>query len=273
MSTPSPRTPLPRDYHNYSTTFDHAHGPIRDGRPHPVTPPAEPPPEPAETHNSVSCPGKPFLLYFATGATHAPHHVPGSWVEPYAGRYDDGWDRWRQRAFARQRAEGIVPDTAVLTERPSWVPAWDDLDGDARRLFARMHENYAGFLSHTDAQIGRVVTFLDEIGQLDNTVIVAISDNGASAEGGVIGTFNEHRFTQRTVETVEGNLAHADELGRVPDLPPLPVGMGMGWQHAVPPVETVRLAGRHPRPADRALASPDHRRGARCVASCATSST
>ena len=177
-------------------------------------------------------PGKPFLLYFATGATHAPHHVPGSWVEPYAGRYDDGWDRWRQQAFARQRAEGIVPDTAVLTERPSWVPAWDDLDGDARRLFARMRENYAGFLSHTDAQIGRVVTFLDEIGQLDNTVIVAIADNGASAEGGVIGTFNEHRFTQRTVETVEGNLAHADEWGGFRTYPHYP--WGWAWAGNTP---------------------------------------
>src|SRR5207249_4060346 len=119
-----------------------------------------------------------FFLYFATGAMHAPHHVAPEWVEPYAGRFDDGWERWRERTFDRQRREGIVPDGAALTARPSWVQAWEALSPDARRMYARMHEVYAGFLTHTDAQIGRLVSFLDDIGELDNTVVMVLSDNG-----------------------------------------------------------------------------------------------
>ncbi len=128
-------------------------------------------------------PGKPFLLYLATGAMHAPHQVPPEWIDRYAGHFDDGWERWRERAFERQVRAGIVPEGTVLTERPPWVQPWEGLPADERRLYARMQEVFAGFLSHTDHHLGRLFTFLEESGTLANTVVVVLSDNGASAEG------------------------------------------------------------------------------------------
>lgn len=160
-----------------------------------------------------SAPGKPFFLYFSLGAMHAPHHVARDWVEPYAGRFDDGWEAWRERAFSKQLQEGVVPEGTTLTPRPPWVPAWDELSPDARRLFARMQETYAGFLTHTDAQIGAVLDSLEAQGVLDDTIVLLMSDNGASAEGGQIGTFNEHRFSNALPESVEANLPHADDWG------------------------------------------------------------
>lgn len=161
----------------------------------------------------ASAPGKPFFLYFTPGAMHSPHHVERSWADAYAGKFDTGWDRWRDELFARQVQSGVVPATTALTPRPPWVPAWDDLSADERRLYARMHEVYAGFLSHTDAQIGRLVDTLERIGVLDNTLILLMSDNGASAEGGVSGTVNEHRFTHRVRDDLAENLAQLDEWG------------------------------------------------------------
>ncbi|CAJ1505302.1 arylsulfatase [[Mycobacterium] holstebronense] len=161
----------------------------------------------------ASAPGKPFFLYFTPGAMHSPHHVERSWADAYAGKFDIGWDRWRDELFARQVESGVVPATTSLTPRPPWVPAWDDLSADERRLYARMHEVYAGFLSHTDAQIGRLVDTLERIGVLDNTLILLMSDNGASAEGGVSGTVNEHRFTHRVRDDLAENLAQLDEWG------------------------------------------------------------
>ncbi len=165
------------------------------------------------TDQKHAAPDKPFMCYYAEVATHAPHHVPEEWVEPYRGAFDDGWERWRARTFERQVASGIVPEGTTLTNRPPWVQDWDALDDDARRLFARMHEVYAGFLSHTDAQIGRVIEHLRSIGELDNTIIMLSSDNGASAEGGVVGSVNEHRFTKQLPESVEENLRWYDDLG------------------------------------------------------------
>jgi arylsulfatase len=156
---------------------------------------------------------KPFFLYWALGAMHAPHHVAPEWIEPYVGRFDDGWDQWRDRTFARQIADGVVPRDTALTERPPWVAAWDELDADERRMHARGQEVFAGFLTHTDAQIGRFLEFLDQIGEADNTIVLLLSDNGASAEGGRLGTFNEHRFSARLEETVRGNLELAAEWG------------------------------------------------------------
>jgi len=160
-----------------------------------------------------AAPGKPFFLYFALGAMHAPHQVHADWITHYAGRFDQGWDEWRTEVFRRQLDSGVVPDGTVLTERPSWVSGWDDLDAGARAMHARAMEVYAGFLSHTDAQIGRVLAALDRIGQRDNTVVMLLSDNGASAEGGRHGTTNEHRFSAQLPETVEGNLAHLEDWG------------------------------------------------------------
>ena len=158
-------------------------------------------------------PGKPFFLYFALGAMHAPHHVTPEWVEPYRGVFDQGWDAWRAEVFARQRAAGIVPEGTVLTERPEWVQAWDDCSADERRMLARQQEVFAGFLTHTDAQIGRLLSSLEALGALDNTLVLVFSDNGASAEGGEDGSVNEHRFTAHLRESMEDNLAHYDDWG------------------------------------------------------------
>jgi arylsulfatase A-like enzyme len=158
-------------------------------------------------------PARPFFLYFATGATHAPHHAPRPWIERYRGAFDDGWDAWRERVFARQIDSGVVPPDTTLTERPPWVQEWAALPGEERRLYARMMEVFAGFLSHTDEQIGRLVRHLETIGVLDDTLIMLISDNGTSAEGGPFGSFNEHRFTHDRVDDVADTLARIDDLG------------------------------------------------------------
>ncbi|QKG22935.1 arylsulfatase [Actinomadura verrucosospora] len=158
-------------------------------------------------------PDKPYFLYLPFGAMHSPHHVAPEWSEPYRGRFDHGWERWREEVFARQVASGVVPAGTVLPERPPWIPEWDALGADERRVFARMHEVYAGFLTHTDAQIGRLLDFLDDLGRLDDTLIVVMSDNGASAEGGRLGTPNEHRFSARMGDTHEQNLAALDDWG------------------------------------------------------------
>jgi arylsulfatase len=158
-------------------------------------------------------PGKPFFLYFALGAMHSPHHVAPEWVEPYRGVFDQGWDAWRRDVFARQVGAGVVPPGTVLTDRPAWVDAWDDLSDDERRMHARQQEVFAGFLTHTDAQIGRVLGSLEASGLLDNTLVLLFSDNGASAEGGKDGSVNEHRFTAHLRESMADNLAAYDEWG------------------------------------------------------------
>ncbi len=158
-------------------------------------------------------PGKPFLLWFATGAAHAPHQAPPAWLASHAGRFDAGWDAWREEVLTRQRALGIVPADADASDRPAWVTPWADLPTDEQRLYARMMEVYAGFLSHADAQIGRVVSTLASLGVLDNTIICVLSDNGASAEGGPTGSFNEHRFTHDRLDDLDDTLARIGELG------------------------------------------------------------
>ena len=173
----------------------------------------------AVTAQHQAAPDRPFFLYFALGAMHAPHHVAPEWVEPYRGAFDGGWEQWRADVFARQLATGVVPTGTELGARPSWIEEWASLPRDARRMLARQQEVFAGFLSHTDAQIGRVLAQLDALGELDNTLVMLISDNGASGEGGALGTFNEHRFTEHVPDTVEGNLAWSDELGGLRSYP------------------------------------------------------
>jgi arylsulfatase A-like enzyme len=160
-----------------------------------------------------AAPGKPFFLYFALGAMHAPHHVAPEWVAPYRGRFDQGWDAWRREIFERQQALGVVPEGTILTERPSWVAAWDAVPADQRRMHTRQQEVFAGFLTHTDAQIGALVDLLAEIGQLDNTIVLLFSDNGASAEGGQYGSVNEHRFSAPMRESLADNQAALDDWG------------------------------------------------------------
>jgi arylsulfatase A-like enzyme len=158
-------------------------------------------------------PDKPFYLHFCTGATHAPHHVPKEWADRYRGQFDDGWDAYRERVFARQKELGVVPADAELSRHDPDAPDWDSLAPTVRRLAARMMEVYAGFLSHTDHHVGRVLGFLKEIGAFDNTLIMVVSDNGASAEGGPAGTTNELQFFNNAPEPLEDSLAAIDELG------------------------------------------------------------
>lgn len=158
-------------------------------------------------------PDRPFLLWLGMGATHAPHHVAPEWVEPYAGRFDDGWDAWSRRALERQIELGIVAEGTALPTPSDHVPDWDSLDEPERRLYARMMEIYAGFLTHTDAEIGRLLDALEASGVLEHTVVVLVSDNGASGEAGPHGSVSEYRFMQGRDEDLELNLRLIDELG------------------------------------------------------------
>jgi arylsulfatase A-like enzyme len=158
-------------------------------------------------------PDKPFLLWFAPGACHAPHQAPREFIDRYRGQFDEGWDAWRDRVFQRQLDSGLLPPGTELSERPSWVQPWDALGADERRLYARMMEVYAGFLTHTDAQVARIVEFLEREGELRDTIFIVMSDNGASAEGGARGSFNEQYFFNFVPESLEENLERIDLLG------------------------------------------------------------
>ncbi len=158
-------------------------------------------------------PNKPFFMYFCTGAMHAPHHVPKEWADKYKGQFDGGWEAYREKVFARQKELGIAPMEAELSRHDPDVKPWADCTPEERKLYARMMEVYAGFLSHTDYHIGRLLDFLKEIGQFDNTLIMVLSDNGASSEGGPEGSVNENLFFNFVPESLEENLAALDELG------------------------------------------------------------
>lgn len=158
-------------------------------------------------------PTKPFFMYYCPGAVHAPHQAPRGWIDAYKGRFDAGWDAYREEAHRRQLEMGIIPPGTELSPRPDWVKAWDTLPGEEKRLYARMMEVFAGFLSHTDAQIGRLIDALATLGDLDNTIIIVVSDNGASGEGGYFGSFNENLIFNGVPDTFEENNKHFDELG------------------------------------------------------------
>jgi arylsulfatase A-like enzyme len=158
-------------------------------------------------------PDKPFYLHLCFGAMHAPHHVAKEWADRYAGQFDDGWDAYREKVFTRQKEMGIVPADCELSRHDPDVPDWDSLPEPARRLFSRFMEVYAGFLSHTDHHLGRLLDFLRQRGDLDNTIVMVISDNGASAEGGPTGTTNEAQFFNNAQESLEDSLARIDEIG------------------------------------------------------------
>jgi arylsulfatase A-like enzyme len=154
-----------------------------------------------------------FFLYFCTGACHSPHHAPREWIDRYQGAFDDGWDEWRNRTFARQLDLGLVPPGTRLSPRPSWVPAWADLDDDQRVLAARFMECFAAFLSYTDAQLGRLLAFLDETGDRDDTLVMLVSDNGASAEGGREGSINDIRLSNLDPAPLDEMRSQIGEIG------------------------------------------------------------
>lgn len=158
-------------------------------------------------------PNKPFFMYFCTGAMHAPHHVPQEWADKYKGQFDDGWDAYREKVFARQKEMGLIPQNTVLSRHDPDVQDWNSLSEAERKLYARMMEVFAGFLEHTDHYIGELIQFLKDLGEYENTLIMVISDNGASAEGGPTGSVNENKFFNNVPENLEQNLAAIDDIG------------------------------------------------------------
>ncbi len=177
-------------------------------------------------------PDKPFFIYFAPGATHAPHHVPQEWVDKYKGKFDQGWDRLRQEIFERQKRLGVIPGDSELTARPAEIPAWDEMPAALKPILLRQMEIYAGFLEYTDHHVGRLVDSLQDLGVLDDTLIYyIIGDNGASAEGTLNGSFNEGFVfnNMAALETPDFLAAHIDEFGG----PNSYNHYAVGWAHAM----------------------------------------
>jgi arylsulfatase len=154
-----------------------------------------------------------FFLYFCTGACHSPHHAPREWIEQYRGHFDQGWDAWREAVFARQMDEGFFPPGTEYAPRPHWVPAWDDLPAEQQRVAARFMECFAAYLSYTDAQLARLFAFLEETGDRDDTLVVLVSDNGASSEGGPNGSINDNRLQNVDPAGPKELLGRIDEIG------------------------------------------------------------
>jgi arylsulfatase A-like enzyme len=177
-------------------------------------------------------PDKPFFMYWVPGATHAPHHAPKEWSDKYKGKFDEGWDAMREHTLARQKALGVVPAEAELTERPDAIQAWADVADDLKPILARQMEIYAGFMEHTDHHIGRIVDSLEDLGILDDTLVyVIVGDNGASAEGTPNGTFNEMISLNgaAAMESTEFMAAHIDGFGT----PAAYNHYAVGWAHAL----------------------------------------
>ncbi len=178
-------------------------------------------------HESVA-PDKPWLCYFAFAACHAPHHVAPAWIAKYKGKFDMGWDKYREVVLARQKQMGVVPPETELPPMLEGVQKWDALSADEKRLFARMAEVYAGFLSHADQQIGRLIDFLEQSGNLDNTLVsVFIGDNGSSGEGTLNGLFNEMSLAANVPEEMKETLKKLDQLGQPGSYNHYPVGWAL----------------------------------------------
>lgn len=173
-------------------------------------------------------PNKPFFMYFCTGAQHAPHHVPKEWADKYKGKFDKGWDHYREETFKRQKKLGVIPENTTLSRHDPDVQDWDKLGDDERRLYARMMEVFAGFLEHTDHYIGELIQFLKNIGEYENTLIMLVSDNGSSSEGGPSGSVNENKFFNNVPDNLEQNLAAIEDIGGPKYFNHFP----WGWTHA-----------------------------------------
>src|SRR6187397_1832878 len=174
-------------------------------------------------------PDKPFYMYFATGATHAPHHAPKEYIDKYKGKFDQGWDKLREETFERQKALGVVPQNAKLTERPKEIPSWDSQTPTQKKLFARQMETFAGFAEHTDHEVGRLVSALEEMGEMDNTLFLyVVGDNGCSAEGGPEGSYNEMMALNGIIGKADQMMDHIDDWGSPNTFP----HYAIGWAHA-----------------------------------------
>ena len=224
-------------------------------------------------------PDKPFFIYFAPGATHAPHHVPKEWADKYKGKFDQGWDRLREETFARQKKLGVIPQDCQLTPRHKEIPAWDDMPEGFKPVLRREMEVYAGFMEYTDHHVGRLFDSLTKLGIADNTLIYYIAgDNGASAEGSLNGCYNEMSYFNglQALETPEYLTARIDKLGGPESVQPLRRRLGACDEHAVPVDQAGRVAlgrdaQRHHRPLaeghqgqgrDPLAVQPRHRRRA-----------
>ncbi|REJ74113.1 MAG: arylsulfatase [Planctomycetota bacterium] len=175
-------------------------------------------------------PQRPFFVYFATGATHAPHQVPEEWIEKFKGRFDDGWDVYREETFERQKKMGIIPPDTKLTARPDSLQAWDSLPEDEKKVYARMMEVFAAFTAHTDHEVGRLLDTIDDMGESDNTIVIYMAgDNGSSAEGGLNGLLNEMTFFNGIPEPLEMKLEAIDTLGSAKHYNHFPAA----WAHAM----------------------------------------
>ncbi|MCG6155006.1 arylsulfatase [Rubinisphaera margarita] len=170
-------------------------------------------------------PKKPFFMYFAPGAMHAPHHAPAEWRKKFDGKFDMGWEKYREQVYQRQLAMGIIPQGTKLTPRPEWVPAWDSLNNQQKELYAALMENFAGYFAYTDHEIGRLLDAVNELPDADNTLVIYIAgDNGASAEGGHDGTLNEIRNLNGLTTPIESVLQDLDKLGGPETEPHYPIG-------------------------------------------------
>jgi arylsulfatase A-like enzyme len=159
-------------------------------------------------------PDKPFMIYFALGATHAPHHAPKEYIDKYKGKFAQGWDKVREETLARQKKLGIVPKNTTLGPKPADIKDWDKLSPDEKKMFSRQMEVYAGFGEHTDHEIGRLYSAIEDLGVMDNTLFIYIvGDNGASAEGTMNGLFNEMTYFNGVPETLQDMMKHYDEWG------------------------------------------------------------
>ncbi|HSN80967.1 MAG TPA: arylsulfatase, partial [Polyangiales bacterium] len=171
-------------------------------------------------------PYKPFFVYFAPGATHAPHHVPKEWIARWSGKFDQGWDELREEILARQVEKGVVPEGTRLAPKPEAIPDWDELSADEKRLFARQAEVFAAYVEMTDHEIGRVIQAVKDAGELDSTLIILVyGDNGTSAEGGRNGMFSEMTYFNGVEERVADMLLHLDQWGGPETYP----HMAAGW--------------------------------------------
>lgn len=170
-------------------------------------------------------PDKPFYMYFATGATHAPHHAPKEWIDKYKGQFASGWDKLREETFERQKKMGIIPADTKLTARPKEIPAWTDMSAQQKRLFERQMETFAGFAEHTDHEVGRLIAQLETIGALENTLLFYIvGDNGSSAEGGPEGTYNEMMALNGIIGKADQMMDHIEDWGGPSTFPHFAIG-------------------------------------------------
>ena len=231
----------------------------------------------------ASAPSRPWFTWFCPGANHAPHHVAKEWADKYKGAFDDGYEAYREWALPRMIEKGVLPEGTELSPMNPMpdgtysplddVRPWDSLSADEQRLFSRMAEVFAGFSEYTDRQVGRIVDYLEETGQLDNTLIFYCADNGASGEGSPERLGQREQVLQRLAGR-DGGEPQADRRARQPGhLQPLPDRLGVGVLDAVPDVQALQLPGRRLRPARDPLARRASRRRARCATSTTTRST